>query len=182
MSMRLGVARTSRPVVAPVCLLGLVKRPVRRPGQASCARYAQVTSSQSVWRRRARPDTAFYLWHRFWSPESRRPRQTAACGRPKPCSDALSWLFRQTAGWLYCGPKKGHVSGSMAAFCRPVLDPGGSACVFPAVWRVSEWLAATLEMWCPERGCGFDSRALRSESLEETRERALRFRALFCFA
>ena len=27
--------------------------------------------------------------------------------------------------------------------------------------RVSEWLAATLEMWCPERGCGFDSRALR---------------------
>ncbi len=28
--------------------------------------------------------------------------------------------------------------------------------------RVSEWLAATLEMWCPERGCGFESRALRS--------------------
>ena len=27
--------------------------------------------------------------------------------------------------------------------------------------RVSEWLAATLEMWCPERGCGFESRALR---------------------
>ena len=27
--------------------------------------------------------------------------------------------------------------------------------------RVSEWLAATLEMWCPERGCGFDSLALR---------------------
>jgi hypothetical protein len=30
--------------------------------------------------------------------------------------------------------------------------------------RVSEWLAATLEMWCPERGCGFDSRALRSQA------------------
>src|SRR5207244_7689618 len=28
-------------------------------------------------------------------------------------------------------------------------------------WRVSEWLAATLEMWCPARGCGFESRALR---------------------
>src|SRR5262245_62193142 len=28
--------------------------------------------------------------------------------------------------------------------------------------RVSEWLAATLEMWCPARGCGFESRALRS--------------------
>ena len=27
--------------------------------------------------------------------------------------------------------------------------------------RVSEWLAATLEMWCRETGCGFDSRALR---------------------
>ena len=29
------------------------------------------------------------------------------------------------------------------------------------VRRVSEWLAATLEMWCPARGCGFESRALR---------------------
>ncbi len=27
--------------------------------------------------------------------------------------------------------------------------------------RVSEWLAATLEMWCRETGCGFESRALR---------------------
>ncbi len=27
--------------------------------------------------------------------------------------------------------------------------------------RVSEWLAATLEMWCPARGCEFESRALR---------------------
>jgi hypothetical protein len=27
--------------------------------------------------------------------------------------------------------------------------------------RVSEWLAATLEMWCPARGCGFEPRALR---------------------
>jgi hypothetical protein len=30
------------------------------------------------------------------------------------------------------------------------------------VWRVSEWLAATLEMSCRETGCEFDSRALRS--------------------
>lgn len=27
--------------------------------------------------------------------------------------------------------------------------------------RVSEWLAATLEMWCRETGCEFESRALR---------------------
>jgi hypothetical protein len=27
--------------------------------------------------------------------------------------------------------------------------------------RVSEWLAATLEMWCRVTGCGFESRALR---------------------
>ena len=33
--------------------------------------------------------------------------------------------------------------------------------LYLALGRVSEWLAATLEMWCPERGCGFDSRALR---------------------
>ena len=30
------------------------------------------------------------------------------------------------------------------------------------LWRVSEWLAATLEMWCSERSCGFESHALRS--------------------
>jgi hypothetical protein len=32
------------------------------------------------------------------------------------------------------------------------------------VRRVSEWLAASLEMMCPVRGCGFESRALRSQS------------------
>jgi hypothetical protein len=32
---------------------------------------------------------------------------------------------------------------------------------FPRVWRVSEWLAATLEMSCRVTGCGFESRALR---------------------
>ena len=35
-----------------------------------------------------------------------------------------------------------------------------------ALWRfrrVSEWLAATLEMSCRETGCGFESRALRSK-------------------
>ena len=31
-----------------------------------------------------------------------------------------------------------------------------------ATRRVSEWLAATLEMSCRVTGCGFDSRALRS--------------------
>lgn len=40
-------------------------------------------------------------------------------------------------------------------------SPAGYPSEKPCVWRVSEWLAATLEMWCPERGCGFDSRALR---------------------
>lgn len=29
-------------------------------------------------------------------------------------------------------------------------------------WKVSEWLAASLEMMYPERGCGFESRAFRS--------------------
>lgn len=32
-------------------------------------------------------------------------------------------------------------------------------------WRVSEWLAASLEMKCPVRGCGFDSRALRLKKM-----------------
>jgi hypothetical protein len=32
----------------------------------------------------------------------------------------------------------------------------------PRAWRVSEWLAASLEMKCPVRGCGFESRALRA--------------------
>ena len=30
-----------------------------------------------------------------------------------------------------------------------------------SAWRVCEWLAASLEMRCIERCCGFDSRALR---------------------
>ncbi len=28
-------------------------------------------------------------------------------------------------------------------------------------WKVSEWLAASLEMKCPAMGCGFESRAFR---------------------
>ncbi len=32
----------------------------------------------------------------------------------------------------------------------------------PGTRRVSEWLAATLEMWCRATGCEFESRALRS--------------------
>ena len=34
-------------------------------------------------------------------------------------------------------------------------------------WRVSEWLAASLEMKCPVRGCGFESRALRLSGLRQ---------------
>jgi hypothetical protein len=33
--------------------------------------------------------------------------------------------------------------------------------ILATAWRVSEWLAATLEMWCRETGCEFESRALR---------------------
>ena len=40
----------------------------------------------------------------------------------------------------------------------------------------ANWLAATLEMWCPLRGCGFESRALRCR---ESR-RLLRSAALAC--
>jgi len=43
-------------------------------------------------------------------------------------------------------------------------QPIGDILVATAVWRVSEWLAATLEMWCPERGCGFESHALRFDA------------------
>src|SRR5947209_16715849 len=44
-----------------------------------------------------------------------------------------------------------------------------------AIRRVSEWLAATLEMWCPARGCGFESRALRfSKPLHHNSFRAQR--------
>ena len=35
--------------------------------------------------------------------------------------------------------------------------------------RVSEWLAATLEMWCPARGCEFESRALRFENTADAK-------------
>ena len=36
------------------------------------------------------------------------------------------------------------------------------------VWRVSEWLAATLEMSCRETGCGFESHALRFDCSAKT--------------
>src|SRR5215204_382337 len=39
--------------------------------------------------------------------------------------------------------------------------------------RVSEWLAATLEMWCPARGCEFESRALRFEKSAHVNVRGL---------
>ncbi len=55
----------------------------------------------------------------------------------------------------------GFVQGRMADFGG--LGPHrGTLAKKMAVWRVSEWLAATLEMWCRETGCGFESHALRS--------------------
>ncbi len=55
-----------------------------------------------------------------------------------------------------------------AAATEPTLeaDAGGfefsSEGAEPFLGRVSEWLAASLEMRCPVWGCGFESRALRS--------------------
>ncbi len=39
-------------------------------------------------------------------------------------------------------------------------------------WRVCEWLAASLEMMCPVRGCGFESRALRLSGLRHRAKEA----------
>ncbi len=50
--------------------------------------------------------------------------------------------------------------------------------------RVSEWLAASLEMKCPVRGCGFESRALRSCTKLHLSARTRffhRIRRVFCF-
>lgn len=44
--------------------------------------------------------------------------------------------------------------------------------------RVSEWLAATLEMWCRATGCEFESRALRSWTLHFDRDGKLSLLAL----
>ena len=49
--------------------------------------------------------------------------------------------------------------------------PNGLPKAKTAVWRVSEWLAATLEMSCPERGCGFESHALRSDFAKKNAKR-----------
>ena len=53
----------------------------------------------------------------------------------------------------------GGVQPDRVAGC-PTGRPGKKTCV----WRVSEWLAATLEMWCSERSCGFESHALRFDA------------------
>ena len=48
--------------------------------------------------------------------------------------------------------------------------------------RVSEWLAASLEMRCRETGCEFDSRALRFRELQEFKGFGKSLsEALFCF-
>ena len=39
------------------------------------------------------------------------------------------------------------------------------------LWRVSEWLAATLEMSCRETGCGFESHAIRSDVSDKSVKR-----------
>ena len=76
-----------------------------------------------------------------------------------PPSRAMAILWLPTA----CGE-----AGEDA--CRPgVRGAPGASGNTTCVWRVSEWLAATLEMWCPERGCGFESHALRCAPAELSR-------------
>jgi hypothetical protein len=54
--------------------------------------------------------------------------------------------------WIFAAPLES------AKILSPTSPTG-----FPkTAWRVSEWLAASLEMKYPARGCGFESRALRS--------------------
>ena len=63
---------------------------------------------------------------------------------------------------LYFERKCRRFSDRRLPCCYPVTAIEDKKPRFSAVWRVSEWLAATLEMWCRETGCGFESHALRS--------------------
>jgi hypothetical protein len=76
--------------------------------------------------------------------------------RPGPARPAIGGRR-----WLYSGLR----TRFSLRHHRPKLETVGAA-VGPArkacVWRVSEWLAATLEMSCRVTGCGFESHALRS--------------------
>jgi hypothetical protein len=56
-----------------------------------------------------------------------------------------------------------HAEGRGRSFKAPLMRPKQQPLFWPRPrhWRVSEWLAASLEMKCPVRGCGFESRALR---------------------
>ncbi len=67
----------------------------------------------------------------------------------------------ETAGGSYHFPTVGHLR---------VANPPDTSLATRlysrfAIRRVSEWLAASLEMKCPVRGCGFESRALRLRGL-----------------
>ena len=104
----------------------------------------------------------------------------------------LAVVMRQTSGfagrdWPLFRPKTGRVDlriglGILLARNSEAEGPTVSCCypdrvlprksLFFRVWRVSEWLAATLEMWCPVRGCGFESHALRFTFTKENAEKA----------
>ncbi len=76
---------------------------------------------------------------------------------------AVAGVFRGCSGGILVG--RCSVFRRLIAH-RPIRKTVGPA-VGPArktePWRVSEWLAATLEMSCRETGCGFDPRALRCD-------------------
>ena len=80
---------------------------------------------------------------------ARRRTTAAATDLPPPNSDRRVVSCRSKCGWKRVGRlTNGPRYRRLKTACREFR-------------RVSEWLAATLEMWCPVRGCGFEPRALR---------------------
>ena len=97
------------------------------------------------------------------------------CGARTRLSGTANRLVKASAAELadICRKTAQH-GAKKRATCqnpKPVLSLGMSRV---ALRRVSEWLAATLEMSCRETGCGFESRALRSPQLEATGHRKIR--------
>ncbi len=81
-----------------------------------------------------------------------------------PCRPTVRGRFDSGLSLLYFGPTRPRfVAWNHAA--NGDRGAWGTQDTETVVWRVSEWLAATLEMWCSERSCEFESRALRFDDV-----------------
>ncbi len=104
--------------------------------------------------------------------DSECSQSTLKTSLTEPNSASKRPLRRPSKDRVYFRSDHAHQAEDRASGCRfegSVFRQSKSPKLFFKIdlRRVGEWLAATLEMWCPVRGCGFEPRALRFSSSQE---------------